>query len=553
MLALSLALSIFIALLFALSSLWLIAGGRLEPLSARTMLALAGLGAVLVAKASKASIGTLACLVALVILSGLISHHVIDTSFDGQQYHYDAIRALADGWNPLRQDFTLPSELKGTGGATPWWQDHYPKASWLASATWVAAGFDSETAKLPTLLMAGALFFGTLGLCLRCGLSRWQAVITAVLTTGNPIILVQILSRLNDGLLANCMGLVTVYSLLFLIRRTFAIGAALTGVLIFALNLKFSAVPILGGLSALICLVSLSAFGRARAFWLGGMLLAAALAGVIVFGAQPYLSNLLRDGHPFFPLMGSHPQDISSYNRPPALRDLSPLERVGVSLFSPTSAGWDYLHVALKVPLSVKRDEIWAAGDHDGRLGGFGPLFSAVLVLCVGVAILVLADPSRSRVSNLLLLFGGALVVGIAMPKSWWARYVPELWWTPVFVALAGLASERLVNRTAARFLVCLIGVNVAIVAKATVSYDEGTSSAVRQQIVSIAAQDSDIAVALGECHARLPILKQFVKRTIEVVRLLPDNCQPVDFAWTFGRNQAFPRYCVLPRANFAR
>ncbi len=470
MLALSLALSIFIALLFALSSLWLIAGGRLEPLSARTMLALAGIGAVLVAKTSKASIGTLACLVALVILSGLISHHVIDTSFDGQQYHYDAIRALADGWNPLREDFSLPSELKGTGGVTPWWQDHYPKASWLASATWVAAGFDSETAKLPTLLMAGALFFGTLGICLRWGFSRWQAVITAVLTTGNPIILVQILSRLNDGLLACCMGLVTIYSLLFLTRRTFAIGAALTGVLIFALNLKFSAVPILGGLSALICLVSLSAFGRARTFWLGGMLLAAALAGVIVFGAQPYLSNLLRDGHPFFPLMGSHPQDISSYNRPPALRDLSPLERVGVSLFSPTSAGWDsagdYLHVALKVPLSVTRDEIWAAGDHDTRLGGFGPLFSAVLVLCVGVAILVLADPSRSRVSNLLLLFGGALVVSIAMPESWWARYVPELWWTPVFVALAGLASERLVNRTAAGLLVCLIGVNVAIVAK---------------------------------------------------------------------------------------
>jgi hypothetical protein len=51
MLALSLALSIFTALIFALGSLWLLAGGRLDALSARTILALAGGGALLVANA----------------------------------------------------------------------------------------------------------------------------------------------------------------------------------------------------------------------------------------------------------------------------------------------------------------------------------------------------------------------------------------------------------------------------------------------------------------------------------------------------------------------
>jgi hypothetical protein len=551
MLALSLALSIFTALIFALGSLWLLAGGRLDALSARTILALAGGGALLVANASKASKGTFAGWVAFVVLSGLVSHHVIDTSFDGQHYHYDAIRALADGWNPLRQDFILPSELKGTGTPTPW-PEHYPKASWLASATWVAAGLDSETAKLPALLLAGALFFGTLGICRRWGLSRWQAMITAVLTTGNPIILVQIFSRMNDGLLACCIGLIVIYCLLFLTRRTFTVGAALTGVLIFALNLKFTALPLLGALSALICLMSLGTDDRTRTFWLGGMLLAAALAGVIVFGAQPYLTNLLRYGHPFFPLMGSHPQDIISSQRPLAFGDLSPLQRLAASLFSPTSTGWDDLHVVLKLPLSVKRGEIWAAGDYDTRLGGFGPLFSAVLVLSMGVAILVLSDRSRSRVSNLLLLFGGALlVISVAMPESWWARFVPELWWAPVLVAIAGLASERPVNHTAAALLVCLIGLNVAMVAKATISRDEARSSAVRRQLVSIAAQDSDIAVAPGECHARLPLLKRFVKRTVEVVRLLPENCQPIELAANFG-HQGFPRYCVLPRANLA-
>ena len=201
----------------------------------------------------------------------------------------------------------------------------------------------------------------------------------------------------------------------------------------------------------------------------------------------------------------------------------------------------------------MTRDEIWAAGGHDTRVAGFGPLFSAVLILSVAVAVLVISDRSRSRVSTLLLLFGGALLLCLAMPESWWARYVPELWWTPVLVSLAGLASEKMINRTAASLLVCLIGANVAIVAKGTVSFDEAASSAIRRQIVSIAAHDSNIAVAAGECHARVPLLKRFVRRTVEVVRLLPDNCQPIDLAATFGRNQGYPKYCVLPRADLAQ
>ena len=146
--------------------------------------------------------------------------------------------------------------------------------------------------------MAGALFFGTLEICQRWGFRRWQAVIFAVLTTGNPIILVQIFSRMNDGLLACCLGLVAIYSLLFLTSRNFAVGAALTGVLIFALNLKFSALLVLGALSALICLMSFRIFGRAQTFWLGGMLLTAAVVGVFAFGAQPYLTNLFRYREP---------------------------------------------------------------------------------------------------------------------------------------------------------------------------------------------------------------------------------------------------------------
>jgi hypothetical protein len=198
----------------------------------------------------------------------------------------------------------------------------------------------------------------------------------------------------------------------------------------------------------------------------------------------------------------------------------------------------------------MTRDEIWAAGGHDTRVGGFGPLFSAILVLCIGVAVLVMSDGSRSRLSNLLLLFAGALLLSVAMPESWWARYVPEIWWTPVLVALAGLVSEKRVNRTAASLLVCLLGVNVAIVTKATVSFDGAASSAIRRQIISIAAQDSDIALAPGQCHARVPLLKQFVKRKVEVVGLFPSNCQPIDLAATFGRTQGYPRYCVLPRAD---
>jgi len=115
------------ALSFAFGQIFLLLGGRISAAPAFILLAL-------VLAASLGSGWRLtrdwrapAIIAAILVFATIVSGFVIDTSYDGQEYHYDAAVALARGWNPLWHP-TLPAEFVASVGPLPMWVLHYPEA-----------------------------------------------------------------------------------------------------------------------------------------------------------------------------------------------------------------------------------------------------------------------------------------------------------------------------------------------------------------------------------------------------------------------------------------
>jgi hypothetical protein len=78
--------------------------------------------------------------------------------------------------------------------------------------------------------------------------------------------------------------------------------------------------------------------------------------------------------------------------------------------------------------------------DPDVRVAGFGPLFSAALVLSIFnyVYIIFLGKFQRTYfIYGIVCLF--LIVISLVTPNSWWLRYAPYLWLVPVLLTLATL------------------------------------------------------------------------------------------------------------------
>lgn len=490
------------ACVFAFASLFLLAGGELGAISAWAILAASALAALVISYRTGGWLSPL-IIVIVVSIAAVASHFLIDTSWDGQRYQYDATRALAEGWNPYREAFPTPAGLYSEQ-----WPQFYPMAAWLASAVPVAAGLDIEAAKLPQLLLAIALFVGALGASTTFGLNRWQSLAVAVCAALNPIIVVQAFTRMNDGLLASCIGICAIFAALWLRDRRFDFLAIALAAMAFGLNLKFSAIPTFVILCSLIVALAWYALGRGAAIRASAALLAGGIVGICLLGAHPYVTNTLEHHHPFYPVYGDNPVDIITMNRPRAFADLTEVERLASSYFGPSSNAVFRAEGELKWPFTLHADEFDAAGAFDARMGGFGPFFSGAMIvamlLCLWIGI---ADRTKSRLVALGAIVALA-VASLAMPEAWWARYVPQLWWTPLLVAIVAFASTQLSVRLAGWALVAILSANTAFVTASSAQRVANNSTQVRQQIAAIAAQDEPICVQISQSHARLQLLR---------------------------------------------
>jgi hypothetical protein len=424
---------------------------------------------------------------------------VYDLSWDGQVYHQEAVLALRGGWNPLHDgplSLDRPDNL---------WINHYPKGVWIAEAVLVAATSSLEAAKgigLIVLIGAGALAHELMRARGARPLVAWTA---AIVLAGNPVALAQLGSFYLDGV---TVGLLLAFLCLALHPRLRAEPAGMIGQaasLGFLLNTKFTSV-----IYVAILLLGLAAAFRQdlhdrKRRW--GTHAAALLVGVFALGFDPYVTNTIRHGHPFHPIMGAHPVDFLSIQLTPGFNQRPRLVRLLIATFARASNHNDEPRITL--PALSDPDQDASLAQADVRIGGFGPLWGGICVIGFALALVAIARASRSRAWLL-----GATIAASALlnPACWWARYVPQLWLMP-----AGLGAWLLLDRGPASarlnrlglLLLLLCGFDAALVARAAWTGQWQGSLQARQQLERLARAGAPVAVRWNGFEANRARLDQ--------------------------------------------
>ncbi|SEA62936.1 hypothetical protein [Pedobacter hartonius] len=482
--------------------------------------------------------------VVLIVISILVSGHFFDVSDDGQQYHQEAVIQLSQGWNPYHTVLggSAMDFLKNvTDGWDPYkmgldyktiyliWINHYAKGTeFIQAGIYVMTGH-IETGKAVNIILMFAGLLLTLSLLLP-KLPPFKAWMTALLLTCNPIAIAQVLTFCVDGVLTSIF-LIFIASVILAVKEKHWMHYLLVVlVVILAFGVKFTAVVyIVILMAAAICWLLLNKELKNHKKLIINFAIASIL-GVLV-GFNPYITNTIKEGNPFYPLMGPKKVDILSANIPPTFLERSTAERFFVSLFSHTDntsvGGVQHDPPVLKVPFTLNKGDIrtfWV----DTRVAGFGPWFSGILILSVVLLFILMLKCYRNRRFKDILFIFMALVFTVAiMPESWWARYIPQLWFIPILLLLATelfLPDQyRLLKRAVYITLVVNVGFTFVIIIQNLV-----ITSQITQQLAILKASGRTIIVDFGESPPlRIRLEEQgipYVEQDLEFMKAIPES-----------------------------
>lgn len=404
--------------------------------------------------------------VVLVIVPNLVlCGRVLDSSWDGQWFHQEAVIQFAEGWNPFRAELgasEVPFE------ETRIRLNGYPKATWLWGASLYRLTHRIERAKSFSFpLMIAALLSVLAVLLLVTSLRPLTATAVAVVAAANPMALIQMLNAYQDGAMASLLTICGASLALWVLggSRVGLVMATASAVGVSAIKLTgpiFVAVFVIAAVGWLVW------FGR----WRGerrvfGLSLLAAAAGLMLLSGGSYLSNTIRHGHSLYPILG--PDRATILNAPPHSRFQGLLASV-LSRSSSTSDDNESVAVLqewarLKPPFTFDRREVAAFFSPRVRIGGWGPLFGGVVLLTV--VLFGLSALRRPKWAGVVLLAVAPVVLSVLLINACWKfRYVPQSWCIPLIIAVLVLTrSPSGLERILAGALVITAGLNSALVA----------------------------------------------------------------------------------------
>jgi hypothetical protein len=470
-----------LAVWLALGSLRFALGGAVHAIDPILALPIAAaLCAFLVRKQSSMPSSIARALLAFVLVWAaalLYANCLDDLTEDGQGYHSLATLALRLGWNPFYA--VLAPDVH-----PQIWLNHYPKAPWIWAADIDTLFGNLQTGKAINVVLAvaaGAAVAGAASTIFAAPV--WMRLIFGALAAANPVASVQFPTLYVDGQLASLLTLMLAGAITWLLQRS-ALGLLMTcSAAICLVNVKFTGLAYAAIFAAVIAALGLV---RGQRLLSGLPLLASAFA-LVGPGYTPYITNLRNGEHIFYPVLGAQRFDIMTRMTPKALAEHSQIAKLGISLASETANSCQNCQAGrLKLPFTVRLAEAWGATIPDPRTGGFGPLFSAALLLS---AVLLIQAGRTGAVSAMLV---GSLIVLIGSvlinPEAWWARYAPQLWLVPLTVLMFLQMSELSPAARAVRvaLLVVLIA-NAAFMAIIASGYAAVSTHKARAQIAALA------------------------------------------------------------------
>lgn len=380
-------------------------------------------------------------LVSSVIVGGSlwVAGQFWDVSYDGRGYHMSTIRKLTEGWNPVKTELSI----EATPGQ-PWWQwiNVYPKGVEQVQTVANLATGNIETGKGINLVMAVVSFILLVSFLVRFRIVKgWQAAVIAGVVVMNPVAVTQWLTFYNDGVLYYViLSMVTSLGMVVLFReKRWLLPAIVLWSMVW--SIKMTGV-VYGSLVWLVYwILTWKKLNLQRHLFYGFLV---GIGVGVVLSVNPYLTNLLRSGNPFyFPVSV---EQIVRNNLADNLVSRTVAERLLISSFSRSSGergrGNDAL---LKWPWQVSKTEFVAYRKPDVLVGGWGPVFAGALGVAMVLLWLMAALGSGERAFRVTAqVAGGLLLACLLNGAASYARYVPWWWLWPVVVAFG---ANKMKNR----------------------------------------------------------------------------------------------------------
>ncbi|GAB4143724.1 MAG: hypothetical protein OHK0017_01450 [Patescibacteria group bacterium] len=426
---------------------------------------------------SKFGIGLIGAILILVSVIGAaigFTGSFYDLSYDGQAYHQEAIIMLSEGWNPLQKQLSLED--------TPHylWLNHYSKMPWLLSVSVYNLTSNIEAGKIFGILFLLASFCFAVAALIE--FKRWSlgaTILFALLLAFNPVSLYQSSMFYVDGQLASLMLILLSCLCLVFLKSKWVLGYLLTciaGILI--INIKLTAVAYLTVLLLAAFILILVTRNWRVLKRLSVAVILMYLAGFMVLGFNPFITNWQIKGNPFFPILGEGAINLKPYNVPVNYTEANTLEILILSpFFASSEVKGPQGPAELKVPFTVSDKEMQAFRT-DPFIGGFGPWFGGAVGLAVIMLLVLLGisfykeDQQARRRLLIFVLFAGAVIGSSLLNYApSYARYVPQLWLLPVLVVILVSTWKNWLATIASLLLSLILLVNIGIVGYAHIDY----------------------------------------------------------------------------------
>jgi hypothetical protein len=463
-----------------------------------------------------------------------------DMSWDGLWYHQKAVYQMAHGWNPLYEPMREFSSF-----TTPWLR-HYAKGPWYISLALLQFTHDIEWSKAAPWMMLAATFFSVLAACIDYEMSRAKSALIAALVALNPVITCQLPTIQVDGLLASYMACFVAATFSYFKRRSPLIVCVIAATAILCINVKFTGLVYLCFISAA---AGLYAIIKRRDVFLkyAVVQIVPYMLGIFLFGYNPYITNYVHRGHPFYPLMGtkafpSHDQQgrdpVELYETPSNMKGSSAWYRHFCSIFGRPYNIYDGSAVQLIRPFEIRWNDVEYFRFHELRIGGFGPLFSGALIIGLFLLAIAMLRPGIPR--GIVLLFIVTIIMSLMISRhTWWARFAPQVWWLPIVAVIAGLAiSGWRAARWAAGGLAAILLINAILVAGVHFKWEFIATRKTYEQLAFLKDKDVEIDFAyfrepFGERLKAAgvtfhPTRNMQGENIFELMSVMPDNPLPV-------------------------
>jgi hypothetical protein len=432
----------------------------------------------------------------LVIFSSLIiSAFFFDFSWDGQWYHQDAIYQIEDGWNPVFEPMRhLHLSVV-----------HFPKGSWYFAASVYSTFGCFEAGKSVNFIVLVALALGVYATSLEYGISKFKSIVLTALLVLNPVSCSQLTTYLVDGLLSLYLTIYVVAIFACLRNPDFkklSIGVMAAVCLI---NTKFTGLVFFGVFAVFTFLYFLF-WKREHLLKFIGVHTVTLILAVFIFGFNPYVTNTVERGHPFYPIMGTakYPSQVTPendsnelYETPGNMQGKATLTRYFYACFGrPSNAPYGGNRNAELIWPCTSKITDWAIYRfHAVRISGLGPFFSGTFVLSFILGIWALFSIKKIRWAFILTL--AAVITTLLLNKHlWWARFAPQIWWLPIIPILFSFCSPLGKLHTITIWtLATLIVLNGLIVLCVHLNWETNSSVHLRKQLTELKQNNKTIEV----------------------------------------------------------